>query len=76
MASLFPNPTGEPDNPFDTYYLVQKSRTGYVYVTWRATRYRDEAMAHLDDVVDDFHHARVLNAKTGEVLAIRRPGSE
>jgi len=59
---------------FDAYYLCQKSRTGYVYVTYYATRIREEAVRHLDDVTEDFHHHRVLNVKEGTVLRIKRPG--
>jgi hypothetical protein len=58
---------------FETYYLVQKSRTGYVYVTYYATRRLYDAMRHLDDRTEDYHHHRILNIKTGEVLKIRRP---
>jgi hypothetical protein len=61
---------------FDTYYLVQKSRTGYVYVTYYATRRREEAMRHLHDNTPDFWHHRVLNIKTGQVLKILRPGMD
>jgi hypothetical protein len=58
---------------FETYYLVQKSRTGYVYVTYHATRYLDDAVRHLDDVTEDFHHHRILDVRSGKVHKIRRP---
>lgn len=64
------------NDTFDTYYLVQKSRTGYMYVTYYATRRLEEAVRHLDDATEDFHHHRVLNVRSGEVLRIRRPGIE
>lgn len=61
---------------FETYYLVQKSRTGYVYVTYYATRFLDEAIRHLDDVTEDYHHHRILDVRTKKVHKIRRPGIE
>jgi len=61
---------------FDTYFLAQKSRTGYVYVTYYATRRLEEALRHLDDSTEDFHHHRVLDVKRGVVLRIKRPGIE
>ena len=61
---------------FETYYLVQKSRTGYVYVTYYATRRREEALQRVHDDTPDYWHHRVLNVKTGEVLKIVRPGME
>lgn len=61
---------------FETYYLVQKSRTGYTYVTYYATRFVDEAIRHLNDKTEDFHHHRILDVRTGKVLKIRRPGME
>lgn len=61
---------------FETYYLVQKSRTGYAFVTYYATRFLDEAIRHLSDVTEDFHHHRILDVRTGKVHRIRRPGME
>lgn len=61
---------------FDTYYLVQKSRTGYVYVTYYATRYLEEAIRHLDDKTEDFHHHRIMDVRSRKVFKIRRPGVE
>lgn len=61
---------------FETYYLVQKSRTGYVYVTYYATRSLEEAARKFHEVTGDFHHHRILDVRTGEVHKIRRPGME
>jgi len=63
-------------NTFETYYLVQKSRTGYIYVTYYATRSFEEAARKFDDDTGDFHHHRILDVRTGEVHKIRRPGIE
>lgn len=61
---------------FETYFLVQKSRTGYVYVTYYATRSLREALRRFNDETSDFYHHRILDVRTGEVHKIRRPGME
>ena len=61
---------------FATYYLVQKSRTGYAYVTYYATRFLDDAIKHLDSKDEDYQHHRILDVRTKKVHKIRRPGIE
>lgn len=61
---------------FETYYLTQKSRTGYVYVTYHATRSLEEALRKLQGEAETHHHHRVLDVRTGEVHKILRPGME
>lgn len=58
---------------FETYYLVQRSRTGYVWVTSYATRSLHDARHQLQARAGDWQHHRVLNVKTGQVLKIERP---
>jgi len=71
--------TGGPvsnDAPAATYYLVQKSRTGYVYVTYYATRRLEEALRHLDDEAQEFYHRRVVDIRTGHVHRVKRPRTD
>ena len=58
---------------FETYFLVQRSRTGYVWVTDYATRSRHDAGLRLAARCGDWQHYRILNAKTGVVIKIERP---
>lgn len=64
------------EDQFATYYLVQRSRTGYAYVTYHATRFLDEAIRVFKNQPEDYHHHRILDVRTGEVHKIRRPGIE
>jgi len=61
---------------FQTYYLVQRSRTGYTYVTYYATRYLDDARRRFFNEPEDYQHHRILDVGTGKVHGIRRPGVE
>jgi hypothetical protein len=61
---------------FETYYLVQRSNTGYAWQNAYATRSLHDAYRHLDEHTDGWHHRRIINAKTKKVLKIRRPGVE
>jgi hypothetical protein len=57
-----------------TYYLAQHSRTGYVWVTYHATRSLAQARQAMDADERDWAHHRVLDVRTGKVHQIRRPG--
>ena len=59
---------------FATYYLVQRSRTGYSFVTYYATRFLEDARRRFFDEPEDAQHHRILDVGSGRVYGIRRPG--
>lgn len=58
---------------FETYYLVQHSQTGYVWVTYYATRSLPDARRRIDEDERGWYHHRVLDVRTNHVHRIRRP---
>jgi hypothetical protein len=61
------------DDQFETYYLVQRSNTGYVWVTYYSTRVIADARRKLDAVDENWDHHRILDARTQKVHRINRP---